>query len=269
MPKIWFRMETQTICLSTVHFYQNIWILFRNPVPLIIFWGKAQYPERETIYLLSLFSTSLPTDRRQLRIFELLRSPRIDSKEPIPPSCVLCSLAGRYDSPIPTRFLALIDYLKIPAQLISNAERFKPSFAERAKKKTIKDLRGISTNWFKNRFLGYGLRRRVRGNNRFLSHVKQSRWDALPLLRLLRIILKTIFWSVHGDLSVTLNCTVHCSWLKNIHLFVFFKSCVSIGGWKRSLLGVEKGVKYIRHKNGWCAICDICNSCIKSWTQRL
>jgi hypothetical protein len=27
----------------------------------------------------------------------------------------LCSLAGRYDNPIPTRFLALIDFLKIPA----------------------------------------------------------------------------------------------------------------------------------------------------------
>ncbi len=27
-----------------------------------------------------------------------------------------CSLAGRYDNPIPTRFLALIDYLKIPTQ---------------------------------------------------------------------------------------------------------------------------------------------------------
>jgi hypothetical protein len=27
----------------------------------------------------------------------------------------LCSLAGRYDNPIPTEFLALIDCLKIPA----------------------------------------------------------------------------------------------------------------------------------------------------------
>ncbi len=30
-----------------------------------------------------------------------------------------CSLAGRYDNPIPTRFLAPIDCLKIPAQFIS------------------------------------------------------------------------------------------------------------------------------------------------------
>ncbi len=28
----------------------------------------------------------------------------------------VCSLAGRYDNPIPTRFLAPIDCLKIPAQ---------------------------------------------------------------------------------------------------------------------------------------------------------
>ncbi len=31
-------------------------------------------------------------------------------------SVSLCSLAGQYDNPIPTRFLAPIDYLKIPAQ---------------------------------------------------------------------------------------------------------------------------------------------------------
>ncbi len=35
------------------------------------------------------------------------------STHPEPAS--LCSLAGRYDNPIPTRFLAPIDYLKIPA----------------------------------------------------------------------------------------------------------------------------------------------------------
>jgi hypothetical protein len=32
-------------------------------------------------------------------------------------SASLCSLAVRYDNPIPTRFLALIDCLKIPALL--------------------------------------------------------------------------------------------------------------------------------------------------------
>jgi hypothetical protein len=34
-------------------------------------------------------------------------------------SASLCSLAGRYDNPIPTRFLAPIDCLKIPALEIS------------------------------------------------------------------------------------------------------------------------------------------------------
>ncbi len=35
-------------------------------------------------------------------------------------SASLCSLAGRYDNPIPTRFLAPIDCLKIPALVISS-----------------------------------------------------------------------------------------------------------------------------------------------------
>jgi hypothetical protein len=47
-------------------------------------------------------------------------------------------------------------------QLISNGERFKPAFAERDKKQTMINLRGIPTNWFKNqlcpstRIFGYG-----------------------------------------------------------------------------------------------------------------
>ncbi len=48
------------------------------------------------------------------QIFYLIRSPRIDSKEPI--SARLCSLAERYDNPIPTRFLVPIDCLIIPTQ---------------------------------------------------------------------------------------------------------------------------------------------------------
>jgi hypothetical protein len=46
------------------------------------------------------------------RIIKHLRSPRIDSKESIPPAY---GLAGRYDNPIPSRFLVLIDCLKIPS----------------------------------------------------------------------------------------------------------------------------------------------------------
>jgi hypothetical protein len=38
-------------------------------------------------------------------------------------SASLCSLAGRYDNPIPTRFLAPIDCLKIPAQGMKNPGR--------------------------------------------------------------------------------------------------------------------------------------------------
>jgi hypothetical protein len=34
--------------------------------------------------------------------------------------------------------------------LISNSERFKPAFAERDRKQTMINLRGISPNWFKN-----------------------------------------------------------------------------------------------------------------------
>jgi hypothetical protein len=42
------------------------------------------------------------------RIFKRLRSPGIDSAS-------LCSLAGRYDNPIPSRFLAPMCCSKIPA----------------------------------------------------------------------------------------------------------------------------------------------------------
>ncbi len=47
------------------------------------------------------------------RIFKLLRNPRIDSKEPIPPGCV--DWGNWYDNPILARSLAPIDCLKIPA----------------------------------------------------------------------------------------------------------------------------------------------------------
>jgi hypothetical protein len=41
-------------------------------------------------------------------IFKLLRSIGMDSKESFPPDYI-CSLASRYDYPIPTRFLDPID----------------------------------------------------------------------------------------------------------------------------------------------------------------
>jgi len=52
------------------------------------------------------------------RIFKRLWSPEIDSKEWIPP---VCSLADRYDNPIPTQFLSPIDCLKIPTRSTSSA----------------------------------------------------------------------------------------------------------------------------------------------------
>jgi hypothetical protein len=42
-------------------------------------------------------------------------SPKVDSKEPIPPGCV--ALRAGTTNTIPTRFLTTIDCLKIPAQL--------------------------------------------------------------------------------------------------------------------------------------------------------
>ncbi len=47
-------------------------------------------------------------------IFKLLRSPGINFKESIL-LVYVCSLAGRYDNPIPIRFLAPIDSSKIPS----------------------------------------------------------------------------------------------------------------------------------------------------------
>ncbi len=46
-------------------------------------------------------------------IFKLIRSRRIDSAS-------LCSLAGRYDYPIPTLFLATVPSSKFPAQLCAS-----------------------------------------------------------------------------------------------------------------------------------------------------
>ncbi len=49
------------------------------------------------------------------RIFKLLKGPRIDAKKPIPPGCVA---GGPVRHPFPIRFLAPIDCLKIPSQLL-------------------------------------------------------------------------------------------------------------------------------------------------------
>jgi hypothetical protein len=49
-------------------------------------------------------------------IFKLLRSSGIYSTESIPPGYRLCSgRAGRYDNPVPSRFLGPKDWSKMPA----------------------------------------------------------------------------------------------------------------------------------------------------------
>jgi hypothetical protein len=49
-------------------------------------------------------------------VFKLLRSPGIDFAS-------LCSMSGRYENPIPTRFLAPIDCSKIPKPEFVNVLR--------------------------------------------------------------------------------------------------------------------------------------------------
>ncbi len=56
------------------------------------------------------FATDLKSTGSWDGIFKLLWSPAIDSA-----TASLCSLAGRYDNPLPTEFLAPIDCSKIPA----------------------------------------------------------------------------------------------------------------------------------------------------------
>jgi hypothetical protein len=63
-----------------------------------------------------------------------LRSPGIDSKESIPPSYVPSSLAGWYDNPTPSRFLAPIDCSKIPAQSLHRLEESIPGLFKSFKK---------------------------------------------------------------------------------------------------------------------------------------
>ena len=55
-------------------------------------------------------------------------------------SASLCSLAGRYDNPIPTRCLAPIDFLKIPALI-------KISEDVRTTEDGMKSVEGENTLW--------------------------------------------------------------------------------------------------------------------------
>ncbi len=73
----------------------SVWVRWRG--------GRGK---REGTIIFVLFTS-------RARIFKLLGSPGIESKGN--DSASLCSLAGRYDNPIPTQFLAPIDCSKIPA----------------------------------------------------------------------------------------------------------------------------------------------------------
>ncbi len=84
------------------------------------------------------------------RIYKRLRSPKIDSKEPIPQAYVVWR-AGTSDRVVVparqagNRFLGSLKGLQIRA-LYSRDERFKPVFSERDKKQTMIDFRD-STTW--------------------------------------------------------------------------------------------------------------------------
>ncbi len=57
--------------------------------------------------------SSIGLDRRESLNFETFKEPK--NRFQVTNSASLCSLAVLYDNPIPTRFLAPIDCLKIPA----------------------------------------------------------------------------------------------------------------------------------------------------------
>jgi hypothetical protein len=85
------------------------YILHSRQSQLVERGGRVRTRKRrhqKTLGLLSYMPS--PSERVRDGIFKLLRSLGIDS-------AILCSLAGRYDNPVPTWLLAPIDYYKIPA----------------------------------------------------------------------------------------------------------------------------------------------------------
>jgi hypothetical protein len=88
-----------------------------NAVPWLLkigLWHLQKPRHAVSLIVLALWLCACQLLYTWARIFKLLRSPRIDSKEPIPPGCVAWR-AGT-TTPIPTRLLApIIDCLKIPA----------------------------------------------------------------------------------------------------------------------------------------------------------
>ncbi len=92
-----------SFCNHQCSFRDGQWMrrsfLMTNVVQPFVFWYTS---ENETV----------KSGATWARIFKLLRRPRIDSKKPIPPAYVV---GGPVRHPIPTRFLAPIDCIKIPA----------------------------------------------------------------------------------------------------------------------------------------------------------
>ncbi len=101
------------ICISRPPTKYNFFPFFLAPCRLFMIFRKRSWDD-ESLLLYDvqcscsiLFSFAKFLNTRN-GIFILLRIPGIDSVS-------LCGLAGRYDNPIPTRFLAPIDCYKIPA----------------------------------------------------------------------------------------------------------------------------------------------------------
>ncbi len=67
-------------------------------------------------------------------------------------SASLCSLAGRYDNPIPTRCLAPIDFLKIPA-LLMNLSRNAASHRNRGEKDRLPYMFPVNIKFSNIKFL--------------------------------------------------------------------------------------------------------------------
>ncbi len=71
---------------------------------------------KQPVYKFGLWRAGMINSVVELRPnFKTFKEPRIDSKELTLPAYVLCSLAGRYDNPLPSRLLAPLECFKILA----------------------------------------------------------------------------------------------------------------------------------------------------------
>jgi hypothetical protein len=75
-------------------------------------------------------------------------------------SASLCSLAGRYDDPIPPQFTAPIDFLKFPAQLFEK-------YSQKRNKREQKRTRKVKLRWGKS-----GKNTPKKGNKQGISKIR-------------------------------------------------------------------------------------------------